>query len=76
MLVVVGEVTEIQQRAEQVPLFLSDPSPTYSITAQRHGLPSPGKHLRLCPLLFNRCAETKKKMAQMKEQIKAPEKYN
>ena len=34
----------------------------------------PGKYLRICPLLHNRCTETKKKMAQVKEQIKAPEK--
>ena len=53
---------------------LSDPSPTYSITEQSHGLPRPGEHLRLCPLLFNRPAESKKNIAQMKEQIKAPEK--
>ena len=40
---------------------------------QRCGLPHPGEHLRLCPLLCNRHAE-KKKMAQVTEQIKAPEK--
>ena len=34
----------------------------------------PGEYLRLCPLLHNRCAKTKKDMAQLKEQIKAPEK--
>ena len=32
------------------------------------------EYLRLCPLLHNRSTETKKNMAQMKEQIKAPEK--
>ena len=53
---------------------LSDPSLTYNVTVQQHGLPHPGEHLRLRPLLPNRCAQTKKKkMAQMKEQIKAPE---
>ena len=36
-------------------------------------LPHPGEYLRLHPLLHNRCAETKKYMAQMKEQITAPE---
>ena len=38
-------------------------------------LPLPGEHLRFCPLLPTRCIKTeKKKMTQMKEQIKAPEK--
>ena len=36
-------------------------------------MPRPGEQLSLCPLLCNRHSETKK-MAQMKEQIKAPEK--
>ena len=49
------------------------PSPTYSFTAQQQALPRPSEHLRLCPLLRNRCTKTKK-MVQMKEQIKAPEK--
>ena len=55
---------------------LLDPSPTYHITVQRQGLPRLGEHPRLCPLLQSRQAETKrkKKKAQMKEQIKAPEK--
>ena len=48
------------------------PSPMYSITGQRPALPRPGEYLRLRPLC-NRCAKTKK-MAHMKEQIKAPEK--
>ena len=39
---------------------LSDPSPTYSTTVQQHGLPYPGKHLRLHPLQCNRYIETKK----------------
>ena len=47
-------------------------SPTYSVTAQRPALPRPGEYLRLRPLC-NRCAKTKK-MAHMKEQMKAPEK--
>ena len=47
------------------------PSPTYSVTALRPALPRPGEHLRLRPLLRNR---RQRKMAQMKEQIKAPEK--
>ena len=75
MLVGSRGVTESRQRAEQVALFPLGPSPTYSITTQQRGLPSPGEYLRLRPLLQNRCAETKKKkkkMAQMKEQIKAP----
>ena len=55
----VGEVTENRQRAEQVCSPL-DPPTTYSITTQRHGLPNPGKYLRLCPLQSNRCAKTKK----------------
>ena len=37
---VVGEVTENQQRAEQVALFPLGPSPTYSITTQWRGLPA------------------------------------
>ena len=38
-------------------------------------MPHTGEHLRLRPFLRNRCSKTeKKKMAQMKEQIKAPEK--
>ena len=69
LLVVVGQVTEIQQRAEQVPLFPLQPTPK-----QQQGLPQPGEHLRFCPLQRNSSVETKKNMAQMKEQIKAPEK--
>ena len=72
---VVGEVIDIRQRAEQAPLFPLRPSPTDSVTTQqRCGLPRPGENLRLRPLLCNWHAETHKKMAQMKEQIKAPEK--
>ena len=56
------------------PCSLSDPSLTDRATMQKHGLPCSGEYLRLHPLLHNKCAQTKKKMAQMKEQIKAPEK--
>ena len=70
---VVGEVTESQQRAEQTALLPLRPLPHI----QRHKAASwvarPGEHLRLPPLLHNRYADTKN-MAQMKEQIKAPEK--
>ena len=58
---------------EQSKLTLSDPSPTYSTTMQQPGLPHPGNYLRLCPLPHTTQANTKN-MAQMKEQIKAPEK--
>ena len=37
-------------------------------------MPHPGEHLRLCPLLCNRRAKTKKKKGPSEEQIKAPEK--
>ena len=70
---VVGKVTESGQGAEQAPLLPLGPSPTYSITAQLPALPCPGEHLKLHPLLCNRPAQTRK-VAQMKEQIKAPEK--
>ena len=60
---------------EQAPLLPLGPSPKYSITVQPPALPHPGEHLRLRPLLRNSCAETKKKkkLAQMKEQLTAPE---
>ena len=67
-----GEVTENGQREEQVALFPLGPSPTYRITTQQCGLPHPGEHLRLCPLLPT--GETKRKVTRMKEQIKAQEK--
>ena len=57
---VVGEVTEIWQRAEQAELFPPDPSPTDSVTGKGPGLPHPGEHLRLRPLLPNSCAEMEK----------------
>ena len=40
---------------------------------QQSGLPHPGEYLMLHPLQCNRCMETKKKMAQMKQQKKSPE---
>ena len=52
---------------------LLHPSPTDSITTQQNRLPHPGEHIRFHPLLRDRCAKTRK-IAQMKEQIKAPEK--
>ena len=66
-------VTEIWWRVERAPLLPLGPYPTYSATTQQGWLPHPGKYLRLCPLLDNRCTKTKT-TAQMKEQIKAPEK--
>ena len=68
-------MTEIRQRAEQAPLLPLSPSPTYSITTQRHGLPHPSEHLSSAPYyVMSGPRPKKKKMAQMKEQIKAPEK--
>ena len=69
---IAGEVTENQQIVEQTALFFLRP------LAQQVGLPYLSEHLRLHPLLCNRRKKTKKKkMAQMKENIKAPEKkYN
>ena len=64
-------MTEIQQRVEQAPLFPLSHSPMYSVTVQLPALPRPREHLRLCP--FTKQAHQAKKMAQMKEQIKAPE---
>ena len=52
----------------------SDPSPRYSTTMQPHEFPHPGKYLRLYPLQHNRCKPRQRNMAQMKEQIKTPEK--
>ena len=73
---VAGEVTENWQRADQVELSLSDPCPTYSVTKQPHGLPHPGEHLRLCPLLCNSQAETKnKKQGPKKNSSKLQKKY-
>ena len=49
------------------------PSPTYGVTAQRPVLPCPGEHIKLLPFT-QQVRQDKKKMAQMKEQIKAQEK--
>ena len=46
---VAEEVTEVQQKMEQVPLLPLGPSAMYSITAQQPALPRPGEHLRLRP---------------------------
>ena len=59
---VAGEVTENWQRVEQVALFLLRPLPHIC------GLPSPGKHLKLHPLLWNRpmMTETRKEKKRSK----------
>ena len=73
-----GEVIKRGARAKQVALLPLGHHPTYSAKMQPHELPCPGEYLRLRPLQFNRCAKTKKylffQVAQMKEQIKTPEK--
>ena len=67
-------VTENRQRAEQAPLLSLRPLPNIQHHSAATALPCPGEYLRLCPTpLHNRHTKTKKK-AQMKEQIKAPEK--
>ena len=53
-------------------LFPLGPSFTYSITMQQCGLPCPGEHLRLLPNYVT--GTPRQKMAQIKEEIKAPEK--
>ena len=52
------------------------PSPTYSLTAQLPALPRPGEHLSLPPFKVTDAPrqKKKKKMAQMTEHFKAPEK--
>ena len=65
-------VTEIQQRVEQAPLLPLGPSPMYRVTAKQPVLPCPGEHLKLLPFT-QQVRQDKKKMAQMKEQNKAPE---
>ena len=69
-------VAEIRWRVEWEPLLLLGPSPTYSITVQQPVLSRPGEHLRLRPFTkqVRQDDKKKKKKAQMKEQIKAPEK--
>ena len=69
------EVTESQPRTEQAALFPLGPLPHIQHHSAVTWLPHPGEYLRLRPLLQNRHAETSPpNMAQMKEQIKAPEK--
>ena len=51
-----------------------DNFPIYSGITHQSGLPHPGKYLRFHHLLHDRWVKTKKKKAQMKEQIKATEK--
>ena len=68
-------MTENQQRAEQAVLFPLGPfPPTYSVTTKPCGLPQPGEHLRLLPLYVTGKLRQRKEMAQMKEQIKVPDK--
>ena len=68
-----GSESKPPQRAKQVALLPLRALPTYSVRAQVRGLPHPGEYLKLCSLQCNRHTETKKSMAQMREQIKAPE---
>ena len=64
-------VTETQQRVEQAPLLPLGPAPTYSITAVTSG--TPPRKTPKAPPLYLTGAPRPKKMAQMKQQIKAPE---
>ena len=61
-----GDVTESWLKVQKVHYSLLGPSPTYSATMH------PGEYLRFHPLIPNMPAETKNKMAQMKEQTKVP----
>ena len=61
------EETENWPRAKQAALFPLRPLPHI----QPGGLPRPGEHLRLLPFYY---ITGKRKMAQMKERIKAQEK--
>ena len=68
-------MTENRQGVEQRVLFPLGPLPHIQHHNAVEWLPCPGEHLRLYPLIHNRRDETKKKKkAQIKEQIKAPEK--
>ena len=68
-------VTENQYRLEQVLLLPIRPLPHIQPHSAACDLPHPGEDLRLHPLPHSRCGDKKKKKkAQMKEQIKAPEK--
>ena len=58
---VVGEVTESLLRPEQVALFPLWPLPHIQHHNTATWIAPSGEYLRLCPLLHNRCAKTKKK---------------
>ena len=70
-------MAETWWRVERAPLLPLGPSPTYSITAQRHSeatsVTPPHEHLRLRPLKQQTCQDKKNKIAQMTEHFKAPE---
>ena len=70
---VAEEVTESQLRAEQVKLFPLGPLPNIRATIQQSGLLHPGKYLGSSPSYITG-ALRQRNTAQMKEQIKAPEK--
>ena len=57
---------------EQAPLLPLGPSPRNSVTEQQPALLHPGEHQWLRPYKYQPCQE--KKMAQMTEHFKAPEK--
>ena len=65
-------VTKNWQRVEQAPLLPLGPSPTYSITAVTSG--TPPRETPKAPPLYLTGAPRQKKMAQMKQQIKAAQK--
>ena len=58
---------------EGAPWLPLGPSPTDTVTMKTGGLPRPGEYLRLHPLQGNMWV-MQRNMAQMIEQIKAPEK--
>ena len=60
------------EQSKQVTLCPLHPLPTDSAPTQQRGMPYPGIYLRLCPLTTG--ASRKRNMAQMKQQIKTPEK--
>ena len=68
-----GEVTENQQRAEQVALFLLEPLPNIQHHSAVASVTLPWWTPKAPPLYITGMPR-QKKMAQMKEQIKAPEK--
>ena len=65
-------MTENQLRARKAALSPSRHLPHIQCHNTVTWVAHPGKYLRLCPLLCKRYTQTKKNMAQMKEQIKAP----